>query len=348
MKIIGQYFDGQSSQSYEAELELTSADSGQFRLSYVKDAQRKFLSFDFSDLNIESRLGSTPRQINLPNQQQFVTAEHSLVDDLITRFNSSIFSNVIHKLESHFVLVIASVFVTAAFLYGVAVHGIPKAAEIIAHQLPDIEFSESNIDLLDQTMFDPTELDENQQKRILALASPYLDEYEHLNPTLVFRSGVPANAFALPDGHIVFTDEFVQLAEHDEELISVLFHEIGHIHHKHITRRAIQSSTMTILIFLMTGDLDAFEIAAAIPALLMDFSYSRDFEREADRFAIEQMKKNGIDTQYFASMMSKLENYQSAKRDDSEEDLNEDGFTLPEFLSTHPPTQERIDLSKSL
>ena len=349
MKIAGQFFDGQCSQSYDAELDLTSADAGQLRLSYIKDTQQKYLSFNFSDLHIESRLGSRPRPINLTNGQQFSTSDHSAVDELISEFKTPIFGNIVHKLESHMTLVVVSVFVTFAFMYAVGNYGIPKAAEIIAHQLPDIEFSESNITMLDRTMFDPTELDQDKQDQIQALAKPYLDEFSHLNPNLVFRSGVPANAFALPDGHIVFTDEFVKLAEHDEELVSVLLHEIGHIHHKHITRRAIQSSTMTVLIFLITGDLDAFDLVAAIPALLMDFSYSRDFEREADRFAIEQMKHHNLDPIYFASMMQKLEGYKSEKTQSTKDSGSDDeGFTLPEFFSTHPPTEERIELSKSL
>ena len=48
---------------------------------------------------------------------------------------------------------------------------------------------------------------------------------------LEFRHGgyIDANAFALPSGIIVMTDELVELAKSDDELISVLAHEIGHV-----------------------------------------------------------------------------------------------------------------------
>ncbi|MEB3735127.1 M48 family metalloprotease [Halopseudomonas pachastrellae] len=44
-----------------------------------------------------------------------------------------------------------------------------------------------------------------------------------------FRSApaLGANAFALPGGHLVFTDAMVELAQHDDELVAVLAHEAG-------------------------------------------------------------------------------------------------------------------------
>ena len=63
-------------------------------------------------------------------------------------------------------------------------------------------------------------------------------------PRLEFRAS-PAlgpNAFALPSGIIVVTDELVTLAHDDREILAVLGHELGHVAHRHVMRQLLQSS----------------------------------------------------------------------------------------------------------
>ncbi len=48
---------------------------------------------------------------------------------------------------------------------------------------------------------------------------------------------VGANAFALPSGIVVMTDELVELAKTDDELVAVLAHEIGHVRGRHALRQ---------------------------------------------------------------------------------------------------------------
>ena len=62
---------------------------------------------------------------------------------------------------------------------------------------------------------------------------------------IVFRKGgrLGPNAFALPGGTIIFTDEMIMLSEHDDELLAVLIHEIGHVVHRNGMRTIIQDSS---------------------------------------------------------------------------------------------------------
>lgn len=334
--------DGVESKSRLANLEVLDASKVVLSITNPDTGKISQQFFVFDDLTIESRLGNTPRQIALPNNQVFSSSDHQQVDTLQKKYMPSLFTGLIHFLESHLLLACIALVLTIGFTIGLTTYGIPKASELIAKSIPYNELGDHSLAILDETVFEPSNLSKEEQSRVLALVSPYINQYPSVKPELLFRSGMGANALALPDGNIVFTDDFVVLAEQDEELLSVLFHEIGHIKNKHIIRRAIQGTALTVFIFLITGDIELFDFTAAIPAALMDLSYSREFEREADRFAIKEMSKFNIDHSHFINIMTKLEG--SNRPSGSPEEGKK--FSIPEFFSTHPLTEERIRLYK--
>lgn len=345
MNIRGQYFDGKGSSSQPAQLKFSDTIQNNIILDIEGAAHTPEKYFHFSDIKIESRLGNTPRNISLPNHQLFTTTEHEKVDELNKLNKGSMLSSLIHKLESHLILAVFSLIFTALCVFSVVKYGIPKAAEVIAHKLPYENTGNHSLSILDETLFEPSALEIKTQEHFLKVAKPYLDQYQGIDLKLNFRSGMPANALALPDGNIVFTDAFMELVESDNEFISILFHEIGHIKHKHVVRRAIQGTTLTLLTFFITGDLEVFDFAVAIPSLLMDLSYSREFEREADAFSKQQMNRHNIDLKYFVDMMTKLEQSHLKKEQRPEDQQPEkSNSNIPAFLSTHPLTAERIKL----
>ena len=75
-------------------------------------------------------------------------------------------------------------------------------------------------------------------------------------PRLEFRTipDLGANAFALPSGIVVVTDDLVASAASDEELLAVLAHELGHIQHRHALRGVLQTSIIPLLLAAITGD----------------------------------------------------------------------------------------------
>jgi Zn-dependent protease with chaperone function len=157
-------------------------------------------------------------------------------------------------------------------------------------------------------------------------------------PRLEFRAApaIGPNAFALPAGIIVVTDELIGLAQDDEEVLAVLAHELGHVRHRHTMRHLLQSSATALIIAGVTGDVaSATSLAASAPALLVQTKYSRDFEREADRFAIDLLRKAGIGPQHFAAILARLETKRKGKTG-----------VIPTFLSSHPPTEEREALAR--
>ena len=70
-------------------------------------------------------------------------------------------------------------------------------------------------------------------------------------------SALKANAFALPSGIVVLTDELEALAQHDDELSAVFAHEIGHVVHRHSMRMVIQHSASALLMLGLLGDVNS-------------------------------------------------------------------------------------------
>lgn len=70
---------------------------------------------------------------------------------------------------------------------------------------------------------------------------------------------------------------------------------------------------------------------ANIPTVLLDMKYSRDVEREADDYAVELFKANGISRKKLAYVFEKLGEKEAA------------GGGVPPYLSSHPASAERVE-----
>jgi len=347
MKIGGYYLDGATSKRFTAYLEvgqMASRSSIQLHVEKQSGSHQK-MPLDYKELTIESRLGNTPREISFGQDQLFVTENNDAIDLLTKQYEVNKSASLLHALESKMTLVILASIITVSLTWSFIVYGIPTAAKVVAEKLPSFASDSfgSSIEILDQSIFEPTELGHARQQEILQLVQPYIEKYEDLNPNLNFRSGMRANALALPGGEIVFTDDFVNLAENDEELLAVFFHELGHLKHKHLSRRILQDSMITLMVIFITGDVDTVDLVTGLPTLILDLSYSRKFETEADTFALERLHRAGIPLQYFSSIMKRFETVY-----DDEESYDDTDISFPDFLSTHPTTEERIRLTDKL
>jgi Zn-dependent protease with chaperone function len=138
---------------------------------------------------------------------------------------------------------------------------------------------------------------------------------------------------------VIFTDELVELATSDEELVAVLAHEIGHVASFHSTRSALQGSALTLAIVFITGDVSSLSsLAVALPVMLTQVGYSRAFEREADAFAAALLQERGVPAAHLAAILERMEAAGEACAGDG----CGDEVGLGRYLSTHPPTAERV------
>jgi predicted Zn-dependent protease len=83
------------------------------------------------------------------------------------------------------------------------------------------------------------------------------------------------------------------------------------------------------------GDLSSLtSLAAAAPTLLLQAKYSREFEREADEFALAYLARRHIPPEIFAAILERLEKARPEARN------------VPDFLSTHPDIRMRIERAR--
>ncbi len=339
MLIKGIYLDGKTSKRHNARLEVN--DDHKITHIHLTEVQQT-LSIEHQHYVVESRLGNTPREITFDHAQLFVCDNHDEIDKLVSwqKISSSNQHSWLYRLENNYKLICLSTIFTVILLYAIIIYGIPRTAKVMAHNVPHFTSMElvSSLDILDKTVFEESKLSTKRQQEIKSLVAPYLSHYKSLQPKLVFRSGMKANALALPNGVIVFTDDFVNLTQTNDELIAVLFHELGHLTHKHMTQRVIQDAMLTIMVVFITGDVETFDLVTGLPTLLLDLAYSREFEIEADTYALTLLEKHDIPLHSFVDVMTHLENYYL------KESEGEEHNAMNDFFSTHPKTAERIKM----
>lgn len=225
---------------------------------------------------------------------------------------------------SMLVAVILTFWLVIPWLAGIVAGHVPKSWERqlaagTLEQLASEGFKLSTVDAATQAKY----------RALIAKLTKGLDP--DVSYQLEFRDWTDPNAFAAPGGLIVITDPMLKLISSDEEFLSVMAHEIGHVEMRHGLRTALQQGSSWLVISMLWGDASALgTLTIALPSILIQSAYSRGFEREADQYAFKRLKELGISPRAFASLMAKL--------------AKESGRSSGDFqyFSSHPATEERV------
>lgn len=338
IRLQGDWFDGKTSAHIKVMMEVN--ENGTVKISAVESGQF-ILQVNIADLDISSRIGNTPRYVYFPNGEKLETMDHSAVDNVVNQHRPSIFNTLAHKLESHLQFVLLTVVIVIAMSWWTVIYGLPVASRWIAEALPQSVMNRASVEtleILDKMHFEPSRLDEQTRERVLAHFAPAIEENKDLHINVLFRAGgdIGANAFALPNGTVIFTDEIVHLAHNDDELLAVFAHEIGHVKYRHGLRATIQGSVLSFAVSMLLGDVSALgNLLATLPLLLTTSSYSRDFEREADKNSLHFLDGHNVPRHSFIDLMERLtyDAHCSAlirMEEDKQEESDEDTEAEPE------------------
>lgn len=200
------------------------------------------------------------------------------------------------------------------------------------------------------------------RKRLPVSSDPEINQYIHSLGTRITSGGLDSNfpftfllvfdedinAFALPGGIIVINSGLLALTQRESELASVLAHEIAHVTQRHIARNFSNAkslsivSALTLLGSILAAAYGGSELGQA--ALMTTqagiqqtrLGYSRSFEQEADRIGMQLLVSANIDPQGMPLFFERLHKYAQMNREQ-----------IPEFLSTHPLTSNRVSESKT-
>lgn len=144
------------------------------------------------------------------------------------------------------------------------------------------------------------------------------------------------NAFAMPGGHIVIYDKLLRQMKSKDELAALLAHEVSHVHYRHSLKSIFRSLSGYLAISLLLNDLNGIAaVLAENSDMLVNLSYSRSLEQEADEKAVEILRANNINLYGLLDLLTLLEKG------------NTDSEPF-ELLSTHPLTKERIAFAKKM
>ena len=153
------------------------------------------------------------------------------------------------------------------------------------------------------------------------------------------------NAFCLPGGKVAFYTGILELAETEDEIATVMAHEIAHATARHGGERMtqmlmVQLGGIALGEALKNNRAETIELAAVAygvgTSLAYVLPYSRKHETEADHIGLIYMAKAGYDPRAAVGFWKKMQEHHA-------------GQEPPEWLSTHPNSQTRIvDLERLL
>ena len=141
------------------------------------------------------------------------------------------------------------------------------------------------------------------------------------------------NAFAAPGGQVVLMRGFLDKAGSADAAAAVLAHEIGHVVSRDATRHSLRAAGSAGLLSMVLGDVAGGVLLVALGEQMLNSSYSREAEREADRFALGMLDAAGGSTGGMAAFFEMLD--EGA------------GGDLPDYLSSHPVTAERAEAARA-
>lgn len=295
----------------------------------------------FQQLKIAARLGNARRNIFLPDGSKLETDNNDAIDQACSQFETHRFQLLRHQLERHWAYVLTALLFTIGFSWVGIEFGMPVAAKWVVKGIPskiEQQIGDQALDSLDNWLLSKSTINTQQQNQLRQL-------FEHLfkqsaqqrSLRLIFRKSelMGANALALPGGLIVLTDDFVMLAENEQQIMAVIAHEMGHLKYQHGLRSMLQDSITALFLAGVLGDISSItSLSVALPTFLVETHYSRKFELEADQFAIQWLQQHDIKLTAFSDILNLLQ-----QAHDPEYEFD--------YLSSHPSMDTRLSIIHS-
>lgn len=140
------------------------------------------------------------------------------------------------------------------------------------------------------------------------------------------------NAFVTPGGYIYVYTGLIKFLDSEDELAGVLGHEIAHADQRHSTENMTKAYGIGFVLNLLTGGEESPEWAKMLAGLtgnLTNLKFSRTVETEADEYSVRYLANTQYRCDGAAGFFRKM--------------LQSNAQQPPEFLSTHPNSESRVD-----
>lgn len=364
-ELATEWFDGRTPRPHRV---WVRCDGDAFWVRLQDDASVPVQRHALEQIRWPERRSHGLRQVELPDGSLIQHADASEWDAW-ARVNGLRESKVVGWMQS-WRGALGAALATGFFLAFAWVWGLPWLAHTMAHAIPhsvEERIGEISLRQLSALFLQPSALPAAQQAKLRSGFSALVQNAYpggdapawHLD--FYSSEALGANAFALPGGQIVITDELVTLlADAPDATLGVLAHELGHVERRHGLDLMVRASLISALLGLVMGDASGF--LATVPATLATQAYSRDAEREADALAATLLHASGISPTVMVTFFERLQAQGAEKRRDrgngigpAAPDPEQNGAeapeesvlsTLPIAVSSHPDNAERIRFFK--
>ncbi|MDO6464181.1 M48 family metallopeptidase [Pseudoalteromonas carrageenovora] len=336
MHVQGHYFPKASSNYQQGVANIRDT------LVEISHDDQLISSYAISDITLTSGLAGLADELRFDDGSRFIPSDVNYRWPFKTDKH-----DLLERLEKSKWAILAAIIFTPLFMWLMLYKVVPAIAVYSVDTLPRSvveQMGEQSFTLIEKLALDESELPIDQQAKVQQHFNTMLNELS-LEPSVYRLSfykseSFGANAFAMPHGRIVVTDELANLlADKPDALKAVLLHEIGHVVHQHSVRMTAQSAASTIVLAVIFGDLEGIaEVALGTGATFAQQGFSRDMEREADSYALIQLEYLGYSSNDFADAIQALQSAHTSENEHIEKVNN-----LLEYLSSHPSAQERID-----
>jgi len=210
--------------------------------------------------------------------------------------------------------------------------------------MPDSQMNEmgrQSFDELKKTT--PIEKDVKVNAYVNCVVKPIIAESKTGIPAkdwevVVFKSK-DVNAFALPGGKIGVYTGILPVLKTDAQLAAVMGHEVGHVTARHGNERVSEgmgAQAAMVIADILMGKSDPEKKKWVMGGLGLGLQFgillpfSRTHESESDVIGLQLMAKAGFDPRQAAEVWKNMA-------------ASHNGAAPPEFMSTHPSDQTRIN-----
>jgi Zn-dependent protease with chaperone function len=332
------YFDGRSGRAQQVRLQVSGGRLHAVPAAAAADApDAPTVSWPLAQVQWPERTRHGQRVLHLADGSSLQVADAQAFD--AWRRDGGHADSWVVRAQQNWRATLAAVAGLALVAIAGYVWGVPWAARAVLVLVPpgvDQAVGAAALERIDTQWLAPTTLPAPRQDALRqAFAAATRQAYGDggVPPhTLRFAAADKAlgpNAFALPGGTIVVTDALVELLQgHDDTLVGVMAHELGHVRHRHGMRAWVQLVLVGAATAAVLGDFSS--LLAGVPALVAQLGYSRDAEREADAEAARVLRASG----HSPAVMTVLFDRLAAARSDVS--------ALPIALASHPADEERV------
>lgn len=162
--------------------------------------------------------------------------------------------------------------------------------------------------------------------------TPYMALPEGMNITLHYVDEETVNAMATLGGHVMIYRGLLEKLPNENTLVMLLGHEIGHIKLRHPVKALGKGVVIGLLLSTVLGQ-SSDSVAGVLTdtSMITMLSFNRQQEEDSDDEGIKVMHA------YYGHVQSSTELFEILKQDHQGT-----GLDVPQFLSSHPDTEYRI------